>query len=211
MLYFDIHTHRQTEHSDSISIVNTVVREEMEENLSHYRSYGIHPWYIENIQEQIDRLYEFAHLPQTIAVGEAGLDKLSETAMEKQSDVFRQQVLIAEEVRKPLIIHCVKAWEELLAIRKELSPEMPWIIHGFRGNKQLAGQLTAHDFYLSFGALFNEEALKQVNPERIFAETDDKEVDIRQVYRQLAETLKMPLDVFASGLAENVGHIFSLK
>ena len=179
MVYNDIHTHKLAVHPEDIAIVSTIVRKDIEENLSSYRSYGIHPWYIEDVREQIEILCGFAHLPETVAIGEAGLDKLAEVDMDGQLDVFRQQALLAEEIRKPLIIHCVKAWEELLAIRKGLSPEMPWIIHGFRGNEQLAKQLTTHGFYLSFGPLFNAEAVKHVDPERIFAETDDKEVDIR--------------------------------
>ena len=73
-----------------------------------------------------------------IAFGEAGFDKLRGPSVELQRSVFAEQVKIAGENRKPLVIHCVKAWDELLAAHKNLKPVTPWLVHGFRGKKELA-------------------------------------------------------------------------
>lgn len=210
MEYYDIHTHQQPSDMDVIAIVNTIVKEGIESNTSRYCSYGIHPWYISNLKEQLNELHKYIILPNAVAIGEAGLDKISEAEFSLQEKAFLEQVNIAEEIRKPLIIHCVKAWTELLAVRKKINPSIPWIIHGFRGKKELAEQLMEHGMYLSFGENFNPEAVKSAWPDRILAETDDKEISIAEVYNHIADTLNLSLPVVASKLAENSRNLFAL-
>jgi len=204
MIYYDIHTHKAPDISDDIAVVNSVVKEEMPSNKAEYRSYGIHPWYIEDIGKQMDLLQSLVVLPETVAVGEAGLDKLAEAGMPLQEKIFKEQAILAGELQKPLIIHCVKAWAELLAIKKDLSPQIPWIIHGFRSNKELAQQLLSHGFFLSFGENFNVEALKTAWPDSFFVETDESSAGIQNIYRLVASSLNIPIDVIASQLAENI-------
>ena len=93
--------------------------------------------------------------PESIAIGEAGFDKLRGPSPELQRKVFEEQVAISEELKKPVVIHCVRAWDELLAVHKKLKPKMPWLIHGFRGNTELAAQLLSKGMYLSFWFDFN--------------------------------------------------------
>lgn len=209
MYYYDIHTHQPSVHPEDIAIVNTVVKAECDLSLSaRWCSVGIHPWYIYNVREQLSCLETILSSPSVVAVGEAGLDKLSEISIDIQIDAFLQQASLAEKTNKPLIIHCVKAWAELIAARKTIKPHTPWIIHGFRGNSQLAQQLIAQGFHLSFGEYFNPAALSAAWPNRLFAETDDKEIDIRTVYRQLASSLQIPLEEFAIAIQKNVHQTF---
>ena len=56
-------------------------------------------------------------------------------------EVFREHVKLSEMLRKPLIVHCVKAVDELLAIRKEMGVTHPWVLHGYRGGPEQAEQL----------------------------------------------------------------------
>ena len=72
-----------------------------------------------------------------LAVGEAGLDKLAEAPLTLQIEVFEYQARLAEEANKPLIIHLVKAVDELLKLKQKIQPVKPWIIHGFRGKRLL--------------------------------------------------------------------------
>ena len=111
---------------------------------------------------------------------------------------------MAEECAKPLIIHCVKAWQEIIAAKKRIRPHVPWIIHGFRGNGELAVQLVNQGFYLSFGEYFNVEALQAVWPDRLLVETDDKQIDIRLVYTKLAEALSVDMELFTHQIEENI-------
>ena len=158
----------------------------------------------------MDGLRGLASGPEVVAIGEAGLDTLAESPMDLQKEVFLVQANLAEETHKPLIIHCVKAWADLIACKKAVKPEMPWIIHGFRGNGELASQLVRLGFYLSFGDRFNPSALRAAWPDFLFLETDDKSIDIRGVYQNVAEALDIPEEKLRIQIAKNVS-IFHLN
>ncbi|MDF9831171.1 TatD family hydrolase [Parabacteroides sp. PF5-6] len=208
MNLYNIHTHHPSGAPSALEIVNILIKEQPDETDAPYRSYGIHPAYIYNVEEQLAQLRQQATLPQTVAIGEAGLDKLVATDFTLQQQLFKTQALVAEQIGKPLIIHCVKAWQELSAIKKEITPTQPWIIHGFRGKPELAEQLIAQGFYLSFGSRFNPEALRKAWPDRLLAETDEAETSIQAVYQQLADALSLPLETISFKLAENTTSIF---
>ncbi len=193
--------------------MNILVKEPFtDENESvRYRSYGIHPWFLDNIDMQMETLASCLAKPGAIAVGEAGLDKEAQADMPLQIAIFHTQALLAEKMGKPLIIHCVKAWQELLAVRKEVNPAVPWIIHGFRGNQEQAAQLIQHGFLLSFGEKFNPAALQKAWPHHLLTETDTATVDIREVYEEQAESLSLPLETFAAQVAENTKRILCLS
>lgn len=214
MRYYDIHTHQMPVHPEDIAIVNTIVgpvADSISDSLmdtagvrtDFKRSCGIHPWYIYNVREQMEELRRRLSAPETVAIGEAGLDKLAESPMDIQKEVFLAQAFLAEETRKPLIIHCVRAWQELIACRREVRPDMPWIIHGFRGNGELAAQLIHLGFYLSFGDRFNPSAVRAAWPDSLFLETDDKPVDIRLVYQGVAKSLRVPERDVLAQIARN--------
>ena len=212
MKYYDIHTHKPSIHPEDIAIVNIIVKEDDIVNcqLPTVNSIGVHPWYINNPKKQLEQLHSLASNPQIVAIGEAGLDKLTETPLSTQEEVFIAQAKLAEEIRKPLIIHCVKAWPELIAARKDISPKTPWVIHGFRGNEILAEQLIHQGFLLSFGEKFNPDALQKAWPSSILTETDDSEIDIRTIYNQLSSALNIPLNKFSEQIEENTNRIFGL-
>ena len=121
-----------------------------------------------------------------LAVGEAGLDKNSEASLSFQLEVFVHHVVLSERVGKPMVIHLVKALDELLRLKRELRPVQPWIIHGFRGKPALAETLIRHGFYLSFGEKYQEETLKQIPGDRLFLETDESDMPIEVCYKRAA-------------------------
>lgn len=217
MLYYDIHTHQAPQHPEDKAVVNTIVikksfeclREEMAEGGS-WHSAGIHPWYIYNVREQLECLQSLLDKGALVAVGEAGFDKLAATPMALQQEVFIRQVRMAETYRKPLVVHCVKAWQELIAAKRQIRPSMPWIIHGFRGNGKLAEQLVAQGFYLSFGERFNPLAVHVAWPSRLLAETDDSEIDIRAVYSAIATSLSVTEEELAFQIEKAMHSLFPL-
>lgn len=95
--------------------------------------------------------------PRVVAVGEAGLDKLCDVPLPLQQEAFQAAIELSEKYRFPLLIHAVKATVELLVFQKKHRPTQPWIIHGFRGKKELAEDLLRHGFYLSFGKKYQEK------------------------------------------------------
>lgn len=165
------------------------------EGILHY-SVGIHPWYLteKNAEEQYAWLEEVVHRPGVVAIGECGLDKLRGAPLSLQQEAFKRCVVLAEQVSLPLIIHAVKCTQELICLKKELRPTLPWIIHGFRGRKEVAQEYLKHGFYLSFGEHYREEALRIVPFHRLFLETDESLLPIEAIYRKVAFTLDMTVE-----------------
>lgn len=174
-------------------------------------SVGIHPWYITDDISTIVMRSCFDVLVQSeqvLAVGEAGLDKLASTPLDKQIEVFEYQAQFAKSYDKPLIIHLVKAMGELLKLKKKIRPTNPWIIHGFRGNAILAEEFLRHGFYLSFGDKYQEEALRTVPDDKLFLETDESVVPIDELYRRAARVRGVSPKVLRETVETNVCKIF---
>ena len=178
-------------------------------NAAHI-SVGIHPWSLtlNNVDALLDVLYKTLKDKRVVALGEAGLDKLKGVGIEAQIAVFRREVTISEELKLPMVIHCVKAFNELIELKKVLRPRQPWIIHGFRGKKNMAVELLRHGFYLSFGSHFQEEAVRVVPFEHLFVETDESQECIEMIYRRIAEVKGISPEELAEVINKNVSEIF---
>ena len=187
----DIHTHNKCPNGNHLSIINLSL-EEAERIYSSkelgYFSCGIHPWVANECnEEKHSALEKFLSDNRFIAVGECGLDKNSQSSMELQTYVFTKQILLSEKMQKPLIIHCVGCFNELLELKKHFKPLQQWIIHGFRGKPQLAKQLIKAGCGISFGEHFNIESLKITPVECLFIETDESLVSIELLYQKVAK------------------------
>lgn len=183
MDFFDIHTHNKECNSLS-SILNS------NGYITGRRiSMGIHPWNISSDWEkQFAIIRANACKENVCAIGECGTDKLKSPANEElQQEVFRAHATLAEEAGKPLIIHCVKGIDTIIALRKEISPKQAWIIHGFRGKPQQAEQLIKNGFYISFGDKFNIDSVKATPLERLFIESDESKKSIDKIYDEIAK------------------------
>ena len=128
MRLYDVHTHRPPADLTTPAVVSIDASEPFEPRPGGCYAVGIHPWHAAADRLPLLRL-RAAH-PQVVMIGEAGLDRLAEAPMSLQIELFEAQVRLADELRKPLIIHCVRAWGELLEVRKRLRPDSPWIVHG---------------------------------------------------------------------------------
>ncbi|MDR3194385.1 MAG: TatD family hydrolase [Tannerella sp.] len=203
MIYIDIHTHQSPPNPEDIAVIAVDIRKPCMSGSERY-AVGIHPWQAD--QTALPLIRTLAAHPNVVAVGEVGLDKSTSATWSIQEKVFAAQIRLAGEVQKPLIIHCVKAWQELMAIRKAVRLDIPWIIHGFRGNGMLAGQLLRAGFFLSFGLRHQAEAVRQAREAgRLLAETDDEEIGIRDVYASIATTLAIPEESLSQEVFVNAG------
>lgn len=203
----DIHTHRFYE-NPSVSILNCFP-DDFTPFPDRYYSVGFHPWYLTaDNKEDWNKFEEQVSNPQVLAVGEAGLDKLSDVSIPIQEAAFRKQAEIASKLNKPLIIHCVKAFNEIIQYKMQWKPDVAWIIHGFRGKKQLAEQLLEHGFYLSFGEKYQEDALKATPIDRLFIETDESTTDIHLLYEKAASALSIPIPEFMNHIQTNIREVF---
>jgi TatD DNase family protein len=118
MIFLNLHTHKYTNQDNVIEIVNQYPQE-FDETIPNY-SIGIHPWYIVEDRIDIDLQIIESKLKNEscIAIGECGLDKRIEIPMALQQMVFEKQLALAEIYQKPVIIHCVGAFQEIIAIKK---------------------------------------------------------------------------------------------
>lgn len=199
MDFFDIHTHNKE--CDSLSsILNS------NEYITGRRiSMGIHPWNISSDWEkQFAIIRANACKENVCAIGECGTDKLKSPANEElQQEVFRAHATLAEEAGKPLIIHCVKGFDTIIALHKEISPKQAWIIHGFRGKPQQAEQLIKNGFYISFGDKFNIDSVKATPLERLFIESDESKKSIDKIYDEIAKVKGFSIAELCTAIMHN--------
>jgi len=216
--YIDIHTHHAKPAEGTFELVTLMAHENVYPDNLPGRTYtaGIHPWYLNN--DNHNQLLEFIHHSagnsNLAAIGEAGFDKLRGPSMELQRLAFEEQVVIAGKHRKPLVIHCVKSWDELLASHRNLKPETTWLVHGFRGKKELASQLLSRGMYISLWfdfALRTESAdlIRFLPGDRIFLETDVADVDTKEIYRKVAHDLAIPVDELKKLILTNFNLLFN--
>ena len=206
--FFNIHTHTST-HPET-EILSLAPEQHSADIQMEYASVGIHPWHLtlENSEAQWEALCQSVKDKRIIAIGECGLDKLQGPSLELQTNLFKQEATLAEECSLPLIIHCVKAFTELIQLKKEISPKQLWIIHGFRGKLPLAADCIRHGFYLSIGSRFQADALKAIPLDHLFIETDESEESIGSIYQRIAETKGISLQELTEAINKNVREVF---
>lgn len=192
MDFFNLHTHKWTNQTNTLELVNQYPNE-FEAKIPYY-SIGIHPWYLieDRLEADLAIIESKLKEPNCLAVGECGLDKKIEVPIELQQTVFEKQLHLAQQYQKPVVIHCVAAFQELIAVKKKMNITVPMLIHGFSKNMQVAKQLVDNGFYLSFGKyLMSNPALeavfKAVPIDRVFLETDTIDQGIEAVYELAAK------------------------
>jgi TatD DNase family protein len=210
---FNLHTHQYTNQENILEMVNQYPWE-FDEKVPFY-SIGIHPWYINEsrLESDLQLINEKLSLSNCLALGECGLDKRIEIPFEIQKKVFKTQILLAEKFQKPLVLHCVAAYQEIIQIKKEQNVTVPMIIHGFSKNKQTAKQLLDNGFYFSFGKylLRNPElktVFQSVPNDRFFLETDTVEESLEEVYALAANYKNIEIEELKSIIKTNFEKVF---
>ena len=202
MDFFDFHHHKK---NISYGIYNLDINQ-IPSNFSY--SIGIHPQDIqrENIDSQFNWLQSVIN-ENCFAIGECGLDGLVSVDMKIQEDVFLRQIQLANEFKKPLIIHCVRKFYEVISFRKKSQQAM--IIHGFNKKQSVAEDLLKNNFYLSFGKavlyhLSLQETLKTVPLDKLFLETDNDDFNIEELYQKVSEIKKISIEQLQKQILENL-------
>lgn len=213
MQFLNLHTHTYTHQEGVLEIVNQYPQQF--DAAIPYFSIGIHPWYIDanQLEADLQMIKDKILVNKCLAIGECGLDKRISVPFELQQMVFEKQLLLAQQYNKPVIIHCVAAFQEVIATKKKLKITVPMILHGFSKNKQVAKELIDNGFYLSFGKLLlknaNLETVFQSIPnDRFFLETDTKEGGIEEIYALAARYKKWSLDELKQQINSNFATVF---
>ncbi|OIP81919.1 MAG: hypothetical protein AUK44_09080 [Porphyromonadaceae bacterium CG2_30_38_12] len=187
--FIDIHTHNKLS-TNPFSILNVSISEAITTctiSEQTFFSLGIHPWDVHKTDSAILNDFDrFATNRHWKGVGECGLDRNATATFREQMFFFERQIAISEKYCKPLIIHCVSAFNEVILLKKKHKPEQNWIIHGFRGKPALALELVKHGFALSFGEKFNSLSVAATPIELLCLETDTSAFDIETLYRNIA-------------------------
>jgi TatD DNase family protein len=216
MQYFNLHTHQFTNQPDVLELVNQYPQE-FDASLPFY-SIGIHPLYIDEnrLENDFQVVDEKLALSECLALGECGLDKRSETPFEMQQSVFEKQLALAEKHQKPVVIHCVAAFQEVIETKKRLKITVSMIIHGFSKKVELAKQLIDNGFHVSFGKnlLRNPElelVFKSIPNDRFLLETDMVEEGIQEVYALAAKYKGLELKELQEIVNKNYKTVFEFN
>ncbi len=213
--FIDIHTHTEESSESLLQIINLNLESPCPKQ--GFYSYGIHPWALDNADFQAEKalqtLEEKLKLPQVLALGEAGLDKMHRASYERQIELFERQIELSEALQKPMILHDVRSHNEIIALRKKHKAQQPWIVHGFNGTEQDIQQLTGQGMYLSVGeALLHPErkiykSFKFIDLDYLFLETDMAEIGVEKVYETAANLLEMDMSALQTRIFANFARI----
>ena len=206
MNIYDIHTHHLP--GETGTAIVQLTPEDICLRPEHRYSVGLHPWDItSDWRVQMAKLHVMALHPQVLMIGEAGIDKVHSSApLELQIEVMREHIQLSELVRKPLIIHCVKGVDELLALRKEAHATLPWILHGYRGGVEQWHQLSRAGIWISIGLHYNEQLIHTLPTDQLLIESDDTTA-IDSIYEQIATATGFEVSALRHHVSDNIHHI----
>ncbi len=207
--FIDIHTHKYY-NDGTIFLLSRDLWRDPEPPHGTMFSAGMHPWNAS--LDDLDAVLNYLETAPIAAVGEIGLDYASEVPQEVQKEVFRQQLEVAAKRNLPVVIHCVKAFYDVLHELK-LHDLREAVFHGFIGSPEQAAEAVGRGHYLSFGPRSltsprTTKALLQIPVSAIFAETDTASEHISQVYEKIAELRGTTVEALKLAITENFNRIF---
>lgn len=162
------------------------------------QSEGIHPW-----QADLWSGAEPSISADCEVVGEVGLDFACEVNRSRQEALLRCQLRLAERGGRPVVLHCVKAFEELMCILRDYKLQGV-VFHGFIGSWQQAERALSRGYFLSFGERSfrsprTMEVLRKIPLSHLFLESDESPTPIEEIYHRAAEIRGMkPADLAAA-------------
>lgn len=209
---FDIHTHK-------IAGGNALAIQNLSNNFDSISakgkySCGLHPWFIteETLISDFALLNAAISFPNVVAIGECGLDRVCNTSFSLQMKAFVMQVKLANSSGKPLIIHCVRAYNEVLSILNQEKNKMPVIFHGYNKGEALAIKLIECGYYLSFGEslLLNvkNKIFEKIPIEKIFLETDNSPLTIESIFIKASLLKKIEINLLSLQITKNAEEVF---
>lgn len=212
-MLLDIHTHNISL-TNEVSIRNFYGSFETIPN-NVFFSAGLHPWFLQKATA-ITLLYELKKLMSNgnmLAVGECGLDKSCATDFNFQKEIFVAQIKIAKKYEKPLVIHCVRSFDEVIQLLDMEEFKLPVVFHGFNKSKELAKKLITKNYFLSFGIdLLNPRVsivFKSVPADNFLLETDDADISIEEIYITAAKLRNQSLNELEGQIQKNAKLFFS--
>ncbi len=218
MKYTNTHTHNTRPQKNETSVINIFAQETKNFNFNkkYFYSIGLHPWHAD-IKINFDIIEKkISDNKNIIAIGEIGLDKYKKIPLNLQIDIFIKQIKIAKKYNLPVIIHCVRAIQEIIEIKKDISPNNTWIFHNFNKNTTTAERLLKNNFILSFGDILLKnntkiiESIKNINVNNILLENDNSNIPIYDIYKQISLIKNINIHKLKSIINKNFNRTFNL-
>lgn len=212
--YIDIHTHNFIKKNvkQIINILYSVDQISTIYNTNYY-SIGLHPWHIKKNINIVSPLSELVIKHKTIiAIGETGIDRACTTPINLQEEIFKQHIQVSEDLKKPLIIHSVRSYSDILRYHKLYKPKMPWILHNYNGNEVITKQYLKYNIYFSIGEIRKgsklNKSIKIIPIEKLFFETDDSKTSIEEIYHNVSEILNTTTKNLIQIVSQNFNRVF---
>jgi TatD DNase family protein len=216
--YINIHTHNDISDQDKISVINIFPDKcsQINDNSLQYYSIGIHPKYIDEQTYifELQIIEKMSSCKSVIAIGETGIDRLGLISTDLQIDIFKKHISIANKFKKPLIIHCVKAHNEIMSILKKTKNCVPVIFHGFNQKAEIASEILKQGYYISIGhSVFNSNSnafilIRNIDLSKIFFENDDKDFSIEEIYKYVSEIKNISIENIKESIFQNFCKVF---
>lgn len=178
-------------------------------------AYGLHPWHLsERSPDWQEKLRQLLIAEPEASIGECGLDRwMPEPDLALQFQVLNAHAHLARELERPLTIHCLRAWNELMQWLKHQSVLPPFLLHSFAGPPAVIPALVARGAYFSFSAGFlhprKQQVLRhfsQIPADRLLLETDAPDMAPPQdLYPHTPPHAPQHLVIALNGLAAALG------
>ncbi len=219
-MLLDFHTHNRSTKANPEALASYSLSDIDTCPVGQLFTVGVHPWdtdtYWQGNGSETQLLLELQS-PNCMALGEIGLDRLRGAPLKEQIDILLQQLDIGKRVKKPVVLHCVRAWGELRPLLRDFP--YPKAIHGFRGNIGVLRELVDDGWYISLAAQTFWEArgtknlprrgLSLIPYDRLLLETDDTGLPILEVYQAAARYLECPIEQVQERAGANIRRFIS--
>ena len=182
--------------------------------MGHGFTIGLHPMsYNFMTFEHVSRIIH-QNRDDILGIGECGLDTRIAVPRQHQIELFTAHAEMAREMHLPLIIHCVRSYDDIVHLHQRLKPSNPWIIHGFNRSESIAIKLLDQGILLSIGKELLDPGhpisnfFKKIAEYPFFLETDGKDIAIQTLYQQASNMLDMSIEAISSTIASHVQQVY---
>ena len=127
-IFINIHGHRKANNIQEWVMMNLMAKDYPPDDIENgYYSVGYHPYNVGKVDDEdtLNKVKLATENLNVFAIGEIGLDKTIEASLEQQMRVFKSQVEIAEYTDLPVILHVVRAFNEMVEFMKVQKPVVP--------------------------------------------------------------------------------------
>jgi TatD DNase family protein len=198
-----------------------------------YATIGVHPHNANQFNRSVyETLRTFSKRPKVVAIGEIGLDYYRNlSSREAQKKAFETQLLLAEELELPVVIHDRDAHDDVLGMLSRFKGKISGVMHCFSGSREMAEKCIKSDFYISIAGPVTfpkshklHEIAKRIDLNKILLETDSpwlapQEMRGKQnepaflpfIAKKIAELKGISVDELAEATTQNARAIFKLS